>query len=75
MDRISERVENALGKHDDMQSRLEQIDQVISHSTEEGTSEEEKPAQGDCPIWKCYCAKGNEKPIRCTRYRRGDKLY
>lgn len=42
MDRISERVENALGKHDDMQSRLEQIDQVISHGTEEGTSEEEK---------------------------------
>lgn len=42
MDRISERVENALGKHDGMQSRLEQIDQVISHGTEEGTSEEEK---------------------------------
>lgn len=42
MDGISERVENALGKHDDMQSRLEQIDQVISHGTEEGTSEEEK---------------------------------
>ncbi|MEY3151528.1 MAG: hypothetical protein RLZZ333_125 [Bacteroidota bacterium] len=31
MDGISAHVENALGKHDDMQSRLEQIDQVISH--------------------------------------------
>jgi gliding motility-associated protein GldE len=42
MDGISEKVEDALGKHDDMQSRLEQIDQVISHGTEDGTSEEEK---------------------------------
>ena len=42
MDGISEKVEDALGKHDDMQSRLEQIDQVISHDTEDGTSEEEK---------------------------------
>jgi len=42
MDGISAHVENALGKHDDMQSRLEQIDQVISHGSEDGTSEEEK---------------------------------
>ena len=42
MDGISANVENALGKHDDMQSRLEQIDQVISHGSEDGTSEEEK---------------------------------
>ncbi len=42
MDGISVNVENALGKHDDMQSRLEQIDQVISHGSEDGTSEEEK---------------------------------
>ena len=42
MNGMSEHVEDALGKNDDVQSRLEQIDQAISLGTEEGASEEEK---------------------------------
>lgn len=39
---ISEKVEKALGKNNDVDARLEQIDQAITLSAEEGASEEEK---------------------------------
>ena len=39
---ISEKVEKALGKNNDVHARLEQIDQAITLSAEEGASEEEK---------------------------------
>ena len=42
MNGMSEHIEDALGKNDDLQSRLEQIDQAISQGTETGASEEEK---------------------------------
>ena len=39
---ISEKVEKALGKNDDVNTRLEQIDQAITIGSEQGASEEEK---------------------------------
>ncbi len=42
MNGIAENVENALGKNDDAQARMEQIDQAISDGSEDGASEEEK---------------------------------
>jgi gliding motility-associated protein GldE len=42
MNGIAENVENALGKNDDAQARMEQIDQAISDGSEVGASEEEK---------------------------------
>jgi hypothetical protein len=39
---ISEKVEKALGKNNDAHARLEQIDQAITLSADEGASEEEK---------------------------------
>jgi putative hemolysin len=42
MNGMSEHVEEALGKNDDVQTRLEQIDQAISLGSEQGATEEEK---------------------------------
>lgn len=42
MNGMTEKIEGALGKNDDMQSRLEQIDQVIRFGSDEAATDEEK---------------------------------